>query len=175
MKYTILFFLFTTNVTICQNIQNDKADYRVLKRKNIEIVSPNSNTKKYSKTQIKDLEFCKELASTLSKDLLQKTDKIIIIEEIASFKKKDSVDYVVYDFILKKKTTIEEIKNNLNFGIKDIGLYKTPVICNTFSNEDKITCICRRLYKSEFIVEEEFINTIKAATEDRVKVASKTN
>ena len=173
MKNTILFSLLAINITIGQNIQNDKHDYSVEKRKNTGIVNLNNNTKKYSKTQIKDLEFCKELASTLSKDLLQKTDKIIISEETASFKKKDSVGYVVYDFILKKKTKIEDIKNNLNFGIKDIGLYKIPVICNTFSNIDRITCICRGLYKSDFIMEEEFVNTIKATTEDRIKAVLK--
>jgi hypothetical protein len=152
----------------CQNIQNNETDYIVIKRRNAGIVNPNGNIKKYSKKQIQDLEFCNELASTLSKDLLRKIDKIIICEETATIKKKDTITYVVYDFILKKEVNIEQLKNSLNFGIKPIDTYEMPIICTSFWNDDKISFVSRGYYQSDFIKKEEFINTIKSDTELRI-------
>ncbi|WP_136667807.1 hypothetical protein [Flavobacterium sp. H122] len=175
MKHLILFLLFVFNINIadCQNIQNPKNKYEIIKRPQTAIVNPNLKLKKHSRKQIDDIKFTKELASTLSEDLYSKTDKIIITEQIATLNRKDTLNYVVYDFVLKKEVSTDEAVKTLNFGIKPINSYEMPIICISFLNEDKITFISKGLYKSDFIKDEEFITTIKANTEARLNAAIK--
>ncbi|GAA4759492.1 MULTISPECIES: hypothetical protein [Flavobacterium] len=86
-------------------------------------------------------------------------------------KKKDTINYVVYDYILKKEIDINQLKNKLTLGIKDISGYKAPTTCNTFLNGDKITCICRFNLEPGYLSDEEFINTVKESTKIRIKSA----
>jgi hypothetical protein len=173
MRFTILLFLFALNVASCQNIPKDTTDYVVIGRSDAGSVNTDDNLKKYSKKESEDLRFSKELASKISKDLFSKIDTILICKESATVKKKDTISYIVYDFILKKEVSINELKNSLIFGIKRIGIYKWPVICTTFLNGDKISCVCKSVFECDFIKDDEFINTIKADTELRLKAASK--
>lgn len=161
---TFLFFLFIT----CANCQVN-TNYEVLNRVDSGNIKTNKPLKKYTKPEQYNLRFSKSVASTLSRDFFEKVEKISYTHESASFKKKDTINYVVYDYLLKKDVNINELKSNINLGIKSISGYKAPTTCITFLNQDKITCACRFSLEESFLKDEDFVNSIKENTEKRLK------
>lgn len=160
----ILFFIIpTANGQENKNYETD-SDYEVIYRSGAEIFNSNKKLKKYSKREVEDLRFSKELASIISKELFSKIDKITICKETSIVQKKDTITYFVYDFTPKQNLKIDQLKNNLSLGIKHIGLYEWPITCVAFLNDDKITCACKRIFISDFTATEDFINNIKANT-----------
>lgn len=165
MKYTILLFLFIVNFANCQTDTN----YEIIKKTDSGSIKKNKSLKKLSRSEHYNLRFSKSVATTLSKDFFEKVDKINFTYETATFKKKDTINYVIYDFIVKKEVDINRLKNNISLGMKDIDGYQAPATCIAFFNINKITCVCRNTLDKEYLNDEEFINTIKADTELRLK------
>ncbi|GAA4759487.1 MULTISPECIES: hypothetical protein [Flavobacterium] len=166
-QIAIALFLLIINSASCQDIKKTNDNYIVIDRQTNVISTDIKKTK--SKTQKEDLHFSKELASKISENLFEKIDKIVISNENRLSPKKDTLNYFIYDFILKDVADIKKTETESIFGLKHIGIYEMPITCNTFLNGDKISCVCRRLYKSDFLKDEEFINTIKADTDTRLK------
>lgn len=163
----IIIFLFTIsfNFVSCQT----NTDYEIIKNSDSGCIKNHGNQKKYSKLEQHKIHFAKSVASTLSKDFFSKVDIVNFTYETVIIKKKDTIHYVIYDFMLKKDVEINQLKDSLNFGIKSIDGYKAPTNCVLFLNDDKICCICKDELKSEIFKDETFINKIKADTEIRLK------
>lgn len=162
------FFLFslTINTLSCQE-NNYKNEYTVIKRKTSEVDTETNKIK--SKTEKEDIRFVKEIASKINASLFSDTKKVIISEEVTTYKTKDTITYVVYDIILKKDVDLKKLDENSIFGIKRISLYETPVTCTTFFNQEKITCVCENKFNSELLSKDDFIKVIKENTSERVK------
>lgn len=167
MKHTILLFLFAINFASCQNTNDNTKSFEIIKNSESWAINTNDDQEKYSKKEAEDLRFSKELASKISKDLFKKTDRVVITKETAAVKKKDTINYIVYDFIPKKEFNIESSKDSLSFGKNFIGLYKWPITCNSFQNQNRITCVCKIGITPELLTEESFIDYIKSKTEYR--------
>ena len=169
MKHTILLFLFAINFASCQNINDNAKSFEIIKNNESWAINTNDQQKKYSKKEAEDWRFSKELASKISKDLLKKIDQVVITKETAAVKKKDTINYIIYDFIPKKEFNIESSKDTLNFGKNFINLYKWPITCNSFQNQNRITCVCKIGITPEFLTEESFIEYIQSKTEYRLQ------
>lgn len=167
-----IFFLFylTINTLSCQET-NHKSEYKVIKRKSNEVSLETNKIK--SKTEKEDIRFIKEITSKINPRLFDNIKKVVISDEVTIHKVKDTITYIVYDFIIKKNTNLKEIEQTSLFGIKRISLYETPVICRSFFNQEKVTCVCRNSFEPEYIKDERFINTIKEDTENRINKKSK--
>lgn len=164
---TFIFLLFF----ICANCQV-ASNYEVLIRADSGNINISKPSKKHTKLEQYNLRFSKSVASTLSRDFFEKVEKVNYTHESTSFKKKDTLNYVVYDYLLKKEVDLEDLKSKINLGIKNISGYKAPTTCITFLNEDKITCVCRFSLEESFLKDEDFINSIKENTEKRLKSTS---
>lgn len=162
---TNLIFFFFLN---CVNSQVS-TNYKVLLRTDSGNINISKPSKKLSKTEQYNLRFSKSVASTLSSDFFGKVEKISYNHESTLFKKNDTINYVVYDYILKKDVDINELKSKLNLGIKQISGYKAPTTCITFLNKDKISCVCRFSLEESFLKDEDFINSIKETTQKRLE------
>jgi hypothetical protein len=169
LKHTIFLLFFAINLASCQNVQDNAKNFEIIKDSNSWAINTNDDPKKHSKKEAEDLRFSKELASNISKDVFKKIDKVVITKETAAIKKKDTINYIVYDFMPKKEFNIESSKNSLSFGKYFIGLYKWPITCNTFQNENRITCVCKIGMTPELLTEESFISYIKSKTEYRLQ------
>lgn len=165
-QIAIALFLLIINSVSCQNIKKTNDNYIFIDRQTIVISTDIKQAK--SKTQKEDLHFSKELASKISKNLFEKIDKIVISNENRLFQKKDTLNYFIYDFILKDVADIKKIETESIFGLKHIGIYEIPITCNTFLNGDKISCVCRNSFEPDYIKDGEFINAIKEDTGNRV-------
>lgn len=159
----------TINTLSCQE-SNYKNDYNVIKRKTTEVNLETNKVK--SKIEKEDVRFIKEIASKINPILFDNIKNVVISDEVTTYKTKDTITYIVYDFILKKDANPKEIDQNSLFGIKRINLYETPISCSTFFNQEKITCICQNKFNSELLSNEDFINSIKENTEKRLKSTS---
>ncbi len=157
----LLFFNYSNSQT--------STNYEVLNRTDSGKIKTNKSLKKCSRSELYHLRFSKSVATTISKDFFKNIDEIKHTYETSSFKKKDTINYVVYDYILKKGIDINQLKSKLNLGIKDISGYKAPTTCNTFLNDDKITCVCRFNLEPGYLSDEDFINLLKEDTEKRIK------
>ncbi|WP_136667809.1 hypothetical protein [Flavobacterium sp. H122] len=168
MKFFIVIFFFITPVANCQANGTDFA-FEVISRSVTEILNTNEKLKKHSKKEVEDLRFSKELASKINTTLYGKTKSILISKETATNKKNDTINYIVYDFILIKGTDIKELQEKSNFGIKRISLYKWPISCSSFFNLDKITCVCENSFTSKVLQDDNFTKSIIESTELRLK------
>lgn len=163
-KKIIILFLLFFNIVNSQKITENYEIINTTESGNIK-----KGLKKYSRSERYNLDFAKSITTTLSKDFFSNVERINYSYNTATFKKTDTIHYVVYDFFLKKELDISKLSKYINIGIKRISLYEAPVICTTFFNQEKITCVCRNSFEPDYIKDEEFINAIKENTEKRLK------